>query len=42
MDSNPLALIKTFLPEQAAVAAEKAIAHLPAKRRLSSPLVPLG
>ena len=42
MDSNPLALIKTFLPEQAAVAAEKAVAHLPAKRRLSSPLVPLG
>ncbi|HPS09709.1 MAG TPA: AAA family ATPase [Kiritimatiellia bacterium] len=42
MEHDPLALIKTFLPEQAAVAAEKAVAHLPAKRRLSSPLVPLG
>ena len=41
MANSPLELVKGFLPEQAA-AVETAVAHLPARRRLSRPLVPLG
>ena len=41
MANSPLELVKGFLPEQAA-AVETAVAHLPVRRRLSRPLVPLG
>ncbi len=41
MDSNPLALVKTFLPEQAA-AVEQAVAVLPGRRHMSGKAVPLG